>query len=156
MIQRKQSVFLFLAVIFLSGLAFLPMASFLGDRGALVLYVYQLVSKVPDTPAPFGSLFLLPLLSLVVVPAFVSLVTIFMFKNRRRQMMMVRLVIFLLIVEIGLFFLYYVNSLEEATGGLITPELGIYLIPAALLFLFLALRGIIADEKLIRSADRLR
>jgi len=156
MIQRKQSVFLFLAVILLAGLAFLPMASFLGDRGALVLYVYQLVNMVPDTSLPFGSLFLLPLLALVVISAFVSFVSIFMFKNRKRQMMMVRLVIFLLIVEVGLFFLYYVNVLEEATGALIHAELGIYLIPGALLFLFLALRGIIADEKLIRSADRLR
>jgi len=156
MIQRKQSIFLFLAVILLAGLAFLPLASFLGDRGALVLYVYQLVNMVPDTTPPFGSLFLLPLLSLVVISAFVSFVTIFMFKNRKRQMMMVRMVIFLLIVEIGLFFLYYVNAMEDATGALITPELGIYLIPAALLFLFLALRGIVADEKLIRSADRLR
>ena len=156
MIQRKQSVFLFLAVIFLSGLAFLPLATFLGDKNSLVLYVYQLVSMVPDMPAPFESIYLLPLLSLIVVPGFVTLVTIFMFKNRKRQVMMIRLSIFLLIVEIGVFFLYYVNSLEEATGGLISPELGIYLIPVALLFLFLALRGVIADERLIRSSERLR
>lgn len=156
MIQRKQSVFLFLAIVFLSGLAFLPLATFLGDKNSLVLYVYQLVSMVPDFPPPFESIFLLPLLSLVVIPGFLIFVTIFMFKNRKRQMMMIRLSIFLLVVEIGLFFLYYVNSLEEATGGLITPELGIYLIPVALLFLFLALRGVIADERLIRSSERLR
>jgi hypothetical protein len=156
MIQRKQSVFLFLAIVFLSGLAFLPLATFLGDKNSLVLYVYQLVSMVPDLPPPFESIFLLPLLSLVVIPGFLIFVTIFMFKNRKRQMMMIRLSIFLLVVEIGLFFLYYVNSLEEATGGLITPELGIYLIPVALLFLFLALRGVIADERLIRSSERLR
>ncbi|PIY30592.1 MAG: hypothetical protein COZ08_12035 [Bacteroidetes bacterium CG_4_10_14_3_um_filter_42_6] len=31
-----------------------------------------------------------------------------------------------------------------------------YLIPLALVFLFLAMRGIVADERLVRSSERLR
>lgn len=156
MIQRKQSLFLFFAVISLVGLVFLPLANFFGEKGSWVLYTFYMESKVPDAVSAFGPYFLLPLLSIIVVVAFIALVAIFMFKNRKRQMMLVRFAIFMLIVEVGIFFLYYVNELEEATGGLVSPELGIYLIPLALIWLFLALRGIIADEKLIRSADRLR
>ena len=156
MIQRKQSVFLFLSFISLAGLAFLPLANFLGDQDSLVMYVYQIVSKVPDSIPPFGSLFLLPLLSIVIIAATLSFGAIFMFKNRSRQLMVVRLMIFLLIVFIGLFFLYYVNALEETSGGLIEPEYGMYLIPLALVFLFLAMRGIVADERLVRSSERLR
>ncbi|MDP2723365.1 MAG: DUF4293 domain-containing protein [Bacteroidales bacterium] len=156
MIQRKQSVFLLLSVISLAGLAFLPLASFFGDQDSLVMYVFQIVSKVPDSIPDFGALFLMPLLAIVVITAILSFAAIFMFKNRARQLMVVRLLIFLLVVAIGLFFLYYVNALETASGGLIATELGIYLIPVALIFLFLAMRGIIADEKLVRSSDRLR
>ena len=156
MIQRKQSLFLLCAVISLAGLAFLPVASFIGEKNSLVMYVYQVVSLVPDTPAMFGPLFLLPLLAILLISAITSLVTIFLYKNRIRQIRLVRLMVFLLVLAIGLFFLYYNNALEEATGGTITPELGIYLIPVAVLFLFLALRGIIADERLIRSSERLR
>ena len=156
MIQRKQSVFLFLSFISLAGLAFLPLANFLGDQDSLVMYVYQIVSKVPDSIPPFSSLFLLPLLSIVIIAATLSFGAIFMFKNRSRQLMVVRLMIFLLIVFIGLFFLYYVNALEEISGGLIETEYGMYLIPLALVFLFLAMRGIVADERLVRSSERLR
>ncbi len=156
MIQRKQTLFLFFAVLSLAGLIFLPIASFIGEKDSLVLYVYKLVSLVPDSVTAFGSLFLLPLLSIVIVTAITSFGAIFMFKNRILQMRIVRLMVFLLIVAIGLFFLYYTNALEEASGGKITPELGIYLIPVSILFLFFALRGIIADERLIRSSERLR
>ncbi|PIY30593.1 MAG: hypothetical protein COZ08_12040, partial [Bacteroidetes bacterium CG_4_10_14_3_um_filter_42_6] len=95
MIQRKQSVFLFLSFISLAGLAFLPLANFLGDQDSLVMYVYQIVSKVPDSIPPFSSLFLLPLLSIVIIAATLSFGAIFMFKNRSRQLMVVRLMIFL-------------------------------------------------------------
>ncbi|MFA5417607.1 MAG: DUF4293 domain-containing protein [Bacteroidales bacterium] len=156
MIQRIQSVFLFFSVISLAGLAFLPLASFYGDQDSLVMYVFQIVSKVPDSTPEFGPMFLMPLLTIVLVAAILSFGAIFMFKNRARQLMIVRLSIFLLVVAIGLFFLYYVNALETASGGLIATELGLYLVPVALLFLFLAMRGIIADEKLIRSSERLR
>lgn len=156
MIQRKQSLFLFFAVLSLAGLAILPLASFFGDQDSLIMYVYQIVSLVPDSNPDFGSLFLLPLLAVVLITVFGSFSAIFMFKNRKRQLMVVRLMIFLLIVAVGLFFLYYANALEQASGGLIVPELGVYLIPVALILLFLAMRGIIADEKLIRSSERLR
>jgi len=156
MIQRKQSLFLLLAVASLVGLAFLPIASFIGEKDSLVMYVYKVVSLVPDSPTVFSSMFLLPLLAIVLVTAITSFGTIFMYKNRIRQIRMVRLMVFLLVVAIGLFFLYYTSAMEEATAGTITPELGIYLIPVSILLLFLALRGIIADERLIRSSERLR
>jgi hypothetical protein len=57
---------------------------------------------------------------------------------------------------IGSFFFYYVNVLEKASGGVTQYEIGSYMPLVAFVFYILSYRGIMSDEKLIRSADRLR
>jgi hypothetical protein len=54
------------------------------------------------------------------------------------------------------FFFYYVNALEASTGALAIYEVGTYLLLAPFVFFVLAYRGIISDEKLIRSSESLR
>ncbi len=76
----------------------------------------------------------------------------------------------LLLFYIGIYFFYYLDILEEQSGSLASYEYGveipgigmqiptvIFIIPlVSAALLFMASRGIISDEKLIRSADRLR
>jgi hypothetical protein len=73
-------------------------------------------------------------------------------------MKVVRLAILLEIVLIALIFFIYAKIIE--TNLMVSPEYldeaGIYFPLIALIFLILANRSILKDEKLVRSIDRLR
>jgi len=170
MIQRKQSVYLFLAATILSVAYFFPLSAFIGESDSLVLYVYRVISLVPDSQVPLSPYFILPLFTIVSLVVIMSLVTIFLFKNRRIQLILVRFMLLLLLVFIGVYFFYYVDVLSTLSGGIASYPNGIvipsteiqiptivFLIPlASAVLLFMASRGIISDEKLVRSTDRLR
>ena len=156
MIQRKQTVFLLLSAIALGLLFYFPLATFIGDKDSLILYVYKIVSLVPDHAPDVPTYFLMPLLSLNILMILLSVVTVFMFKNRLRQLNFVRINLILLLIMIAVFFFYDVNVLEEVSGGVVQYETGAYFPLIAFIFFILAYRGIMSDERLIRSADRLR
>lgn len=157
MIQRIQSVYLLLVVVSLGAMFFFPLASFIGgDKDQLILHIYQLVSEVPDSQPDVPIYFIYPNLVLASLSLIISLLSIFLFKNRKKQMIMVRLVVILILGLIGTFFFYYAVKLEEISGIAANYEIGSYMPLIAFVFLVLAYRGIMNDEKLIRSADRLR
>jgi hypothetical protein len=156
MIQRKQSVFLFLAAVSLSVLFFLPLAKFIGDSDSLVLYVYGLESLVPDHSPDFPQLLIYLLAFIVVAMILLAIAIIFLYENRKRQLSLLKIAIILNLVLIASFFFYFVNELENVAGGLVSYEAGTYFPLVSLVFFILANRAIIADEKLIRSSDRLR
>jgi peptidoglycan/LPS O-acetylase OafA/YrhL len=157
MIQRIQSVYLFLVVVSLGAMFFFPLASFIGgDKDQLIFYVYKLVSEVPDSSPDVPSWFVLPNLALTSLSLLISLTAIFMYKNRKLQIKMVRLVVILILGQIAAFFFYYATTLENASGILPEYEVGAYMPLIAFVFLILAYRGIQSDEKLIRSSERLR
>ncbi|MCB2207859.1 MAG: DUF4293 domain-containing protein [Bacteroidetes bacterium] len=156
MIQRKQTIFLLLSAIALGLLHYFPLASFIGDKDSLVMYIYQVVSLVPDQVSALPDYFIFPILAVNSMIILLTILTIFLFKNRRMQLNLLRFSLILLLIMIGSFFFYYVNILEKATGGLTHYEIGSYMPLVAFVFYILAYRGIMSDEKLVRSADRLR
>ena len=156
MIQRIQTLYLFLAALALAALSYFPLASFIGDKDSLVLYAYKLISLVPDKIPGVTSFFMLPILGITGLVLVFTIVTIFLYKKRNIQLNILRISGLLLLVLIGLFFFYYVDVLEDISGGLTEYEIGAYLPVTAFLFIFLAVRGIISDVKFLRSADRLR
>jgi hypothetical protein len=79
-----------------------------------------------------------------------------MYKNLGGQLRLVRLTILFNLVLIGLMFFYYAEELKVKTAVEADYDLGVFLPLIALVFLFLAMRGIKHDIKLLRSADRLR
>ena len=155
MIQRIQSLFLFL--VFVSGLAtfFFPIASFWGS-----MYVIKLsalgVEEQFQYDAEWPNTILLPVVMGLI--SFLAFVTIFLYKRRMVQVRLIRFNLLLNIVYLGLIFFYYVPELEALTqtNADYISEPGIYLPIASVIFLILANRFIMKDEKLIRSADRLR
>lgn len=157
MIQRKQSLFLLGAVAALVALFFFPLAKFIGDVDSLLLYIYKLESLIPDQIPTFPAILVLLLAFMVLLILLISIVSIFMYKNRKLQIFFVKTGIAINLIFIAAFFFYYVNELENYTGsGTVIYEVGTYLLLLPFVFLILALRGIVSDEKLIRSADRLR
>lgn len=158
MIQRVQSIYLLLASIALIVLFFLPVASFLSEISYSHLYVTHLKPLTPGAEPIVNSKKIMPLGILVGITALISFLTIFMYKRRTVQSKIVRILILFVVVILGLIFFAYgpmisrlTNSEAEYTNGY-----GLYLILLAFIMLFLANRGIVRDEKLVRSADRLR
>ena len=79
-----------------------------------------------------------------------ALIVIFLYKNRKLQF---RLTILALLLSLLNIFLYYRETLAYTEGNYTITAILTLLIP---IFLFFASRGIYKDEKLIKSADRLR
>ncbi len=170
MIQRKQSIFLLLAGMLMMVTFFVPLASFIGESNSYVLYIYQVVSMVPGMETGLSPYFILPLLTIVSLLVLFSFVTIFLYKKRRSQLLLVRFMLLLVLVYFGLYFFHYMDVLENMSGGYASYEYGIsipgsliqiptvvFIIPlVTALLLFMASRGILNDEKLVNSMDRLR
>lgn len=87
---------------------------------------------------------------LSVIAGALAVATIFLYKNRKLQLKLIYLGIFLTAVLITMYFL----EMGNFTGGTIALWSIFYF--GILIFYILAARGVLKDEKLIRSMDRLR
>jgi hypothetical protein len=136
MLQRIQTVYLLMAVIIASGL----------------IFVFNLWTT-KDGITIFAKDELL-YLGLFLGSALLSLISIFMFKNRKSQFILGRLNIILNFILLGLF-VYQSLSLSGETK---VSEKGIgMLLPVfSIVFLALANKAIKKDEDLVKSVDRLR
>ncbi|MCF8232689.1 MAG: DUF4293 domain-containing protein [Bacteroidales bacterium] len=161
MIQRVQTIFLFLSGVAIILMAFFPIAVFTDAVSAeantkyMVFTVFEVSNEVG--PDPFSLWFNLPLILLVAAVAVISIATIFLYKNRPLQMKMTQTGIFLnIIMVVGILF-FYIDQIEKVTGTMAHyDDIGIYLPLISLVFLILANRFIRKDEKRVRSVDRLR
>ncbi len=93
-------------------------------------------------------------LGLFLASAFLSLVTIFRYKNRKSQFVLGRLNIILNFILLGLFVYQSLNLSGEADVS--EKGIGILLPIFSIVFLVLANKAIKKDEDLVKSVDRLR
>ncbi len=112
------------------------------------------VDTVVDTPSHLGVTGNYPLLLIAIVITILPLITIFMYKERKRQIAMtaVSLIGTLSFIAMAL---NYISRITPA------PLNGSYYIGSVLpcvsvVFLIMALLGIRKDDKLVKSMDRLR
>lgn len=133
-IQRWQSVLLLISAIFVALAGILPYA--VTANGVDVCAV--------QTPV---------LLCVDILVALLLLIDIFLYRNLRYQMKVTRLALGLIVVLEAAIAAYTCAGLESATisiiGGIVMPVL-------ALISAFVALRLMLRDYRLLRSADRLR
>ncbi len=144
MIQRIQTIFLFLAAASFGGLFGLPFAK--SDVSMAGLFEDQ-VYNVFDNPILIG---------LVALGILLSIVAIFMFKNRKSQVKIVYGVITLAILTIIVAILLVFQDSESDISGNIQEGMGLGLPIFSIIFGFLANRFIKKDDKLVKSMDRLR
>lgn len=149
MIQRIQSLYLFLttilAVLFLSG----TILEFSSPAGPSIMTAFKIDESVPGS-----GLYIIMTILLFAVPL-LSLAIIFMYKNRKNQLRLTSLLILLIILLIvcTAFFAYsIVQSRDAVLLSWYKAILPLLMLIAALL----AYRGIKKDENLVRSYDRLR
>lgn len=150
MIQRIQSIWLFLATLTLALMIFLPLVTREVNHIQATIHTSGLFIGNP----PLKSEGFLPLLITNVAVAVMCLMNIFNFKRRSLQK---RIIIFT-IAAIGGFAFWCSIYAKKIPGGLDGASFGVgaYLPALAILFCVLAIFGINKDERLIRSAERLR
>ncbi|MCB4800166.1 DUF4293 domain-containing protein [Neotamlana laminarinivorans] len=93
-------------------------------------------------------------LALFLGSAILSVISIFMFKNRKTQFMLGRLNIILNFILLG-FFVYQSLSISGETA-VSKKGIGMLLPIISIVFLALANKAIKKDEDLVKSVDRLR
>jgi len=145
MIQRLQSIFLLLSGASLGGTFALPYA----DSATPIpetLFADQFYTNSDNTA----------LMVLIGLAALLAVAAIFVYSNRKLQRQLSWGSIALTVGAIA-FGVYYFMSQGAAMGSVVVDEEPGAILPiAAIVFDFLAIRYINKDEKLVRSADRLR
>lgn len=146
MIQRIQSIFLFLTAV-AGGLMFaVPIASIETNAPESALFkdrVYELQDN-PILMVMFGLVGLL------------ALVSIFQFKNRSRQLTLNRILIILNLLGVALALFLFMQDSPNIPTDNISEGFGIFLPVLGFIFVFLANRFIKKDDNLVKSMDRLR
>ncbi len=146
MIQRKQSIFIGLTIVFSFLLFLLPVSVYTIDNVNV-----NLNSNPFQQLEPTGWAYLV----LVFNVSFflLSILALFSFKNRKKQIKLCGYTIIssiLLLIGFLAFPLVQSNSAEKHLSW------SICLIPISIIFLLIAIRLIKQDEELVRSADRIR
>ena len=147
MIQRIQTVFLFLSAVFAGILFFVPIAYYNVGTDVLDFSIFG-VENISNAWL---------LLMLTILMLIVPFVTIFMYKKRELQLKLSSLNVFLNAVFCGLVFLYYVDSIQSIfSSDTISYSFGAYIPLINMVLSILAMRWIKKDIELIKSVDRLR
>lgn len=150
MLQRKQSLWLMLSACVLGLTYFIPF----GVKMLSSVGTEQIVS----TPLYNYSFF--PIMVLTLLGMLLPVITIFLFKNRSLQM---RLIIISMGLQGAALVSMVLKCIDKTDGnkfvfGMLGSQLYIGLaIPLiSLILLYMAYHGVHSDEKLVKSADRMR
>jgi uncharacterized membrane protein len=146
MIQRKQTLFLLIAFILTVICMCCQVGTLVGDMSSVKLFNLWVVDE-----AGRHSFASWPLLALLILSALLSLATIFMYKKRKQQALMCVLYMLLL-----LSWYIVLAVLPQSLGGSLVLEWPAVLPAFSIILGFMARKGILADEKLVRSLDRIR
>ncbi|MCR4993788.1 MAG: DUF4293 domain-containing protein [Bacteroidales bacterium] len=171
MIQRIQTLYLALAVALCTACLCLPLGTFVNDGGELTGTLYNLwvhlpsqvgdTLQVPDAPLlareAAGSHSFTPwaLFALLLLATVGMAFSIFIYRTRLVQSRLVMLCCILLVGWYAVYgcFAYLLSTRYEAA---FTPEVWAAFPAVACILAYLAFRGILKDEALVRSLDRLR
>ena len=129
MIQRVQSIYLLFSIIFMIAITyFLPVL--ISEEGELFFTHHNIYAHIT-----------------ILASSFLLFYSIFLFKNRKKQLLFNQISKFLL--SATFFILFF-------TKGELFPERGMFIFIIPYVLILLANRFIKKDEKLVQSADRIR
>ena len=163
MIQRIQSLYLFISAIATGLVMFLPLYTAKFD--VATLHVDYAKAELVSEGSTLESLEHLYVMIIVLLTVGLSLATIFLFKNRPTQMKLARLASLLnTALLVAILFLAVdggknmVNVKALANGGEVMGQYGVgaFLPIIGMILCFLAGIAIMKDEAMVRSANRLR
>ena len=152
MIQRIQTVYLFIASLLVALTGWMPMAEM--ARGT---EVFRFTAKgIFDTATQQLVINGWPLLVMAIIICALQMVTIFLYKKR---MLQIRISTFNLILMIGFIGVswFFIHSSKKTMGEFVYAFKAAISFPlVAAILNYLAIRAIGRDEALVRSVDRIR
>ena len=154
MIQRKQTIFLFLAFVTTIVCLCLPLGSIELQGMGVEPVLYNMALAQPDNNGVNYDFFYAPMAALLVLAAILEITAIFLYKNRKRQARFCSFAIALIFVWLLLFAYYKYFDLTEV--GQLRQSIAVSFPFLSAVFDYLAFKGIRADERLVRAADRIR
>lgn len=151
MIQRIQSLYMLVSTILGVVCLSLPLGKFFSESGEQYATLYNLWVHTCDKDLySFAPWALFALLLLVTVLTFLN---IFLFRQRALQM---RILVFCIILIVGYYAWLAVFAFVSNGALSFKPSVTAALPFVCIVLDYLAFRGILKDEMLIRSLDRLR
>lgn len=157
MIQRIQTIYLLVAIAINAFIYSLTLATFNYESLSNVFSMFGLLDR--ETGEMLFENWLIPVLSISSI--LVSLLAIFLFKKRSLQVKTAQLALFFQTAFVASIF-YFVDQVSSKLATTANFEVGVvyetgsWLALFPFIFLFLAIKAIKKDEKLIRAADRIR
>ena len=152
MIQRKQTVFLLLAIFASLAALCLPLGTLRPEKLCVdsVIYCMWIQNGNGGT-----SLAPMPLFFILAASVTVSAVTIFLYKNRKLQ---IRLCSYNILLTVIWYITYAVIAYTTInnTGESLKVSFASVLPLVSLILIYMGRKGVKADEALIRAAERIR
>ena len=157
MIQRIQTVWLFLASLTLLLLFVFPYAQYSDSMGITYSLKITGLYKMVAGDSIVAESYILQTITTVILSIF-PLYILINYKIRKKQKQLIYVMFIFTLLFGGWLYFSTKTAIESINQqvGIGTLALGTLVIPVTLVFLFLALKGISNDDKLIKSADRLR
>lgn len=154
MIQRVQSIYLFLVLVVAAVLIFFPITTFHAGETMFQMNIMGF-TNTHNLGFELPNVMIIGILTALL--GVLSLFTIFQFKNRKLQM---KLNMVCMLVNFGLLgAIFILSDRVAALGGvddIFSYNIVAYFPIASVLLLILANRNIRADEKLLMKSERLR
>lgn len=152
MIQRIQSIFLSLVIAASITIFFYPIARFYSGNIYCQFDILK-ISSISVNKINFPST--LPFILMVIAIGLLSIITLFLYKNRPIQIKLCKINILINILLIIMVF-FYADNISKIIKVEADYKIGAYLPLVSLVFLILSNWAIRKDEKLVKSQDRLR
>lgn len=145
MIQRIQTIYLLLTAISFAVLFALPFA--VSSKPAISFF----------SDSTFNVLDHVALAGLAIAGGFLTLITIFLYKNRNLQIKLGYLIIVMWIALAGLAaYWLYITMKQLPSEVSVVNQAGLFIPAGGILFILLALFSIRKDNKIVKSMHRLR
>ncbi len=148
MIQRKQTLFL-LGVVIIAIAQF-----FITFQNIVIANDYLPICLIPGCNSDIINTNIYFPIAFNIIILLLSVVIIFLFKNRVLQYKLSNLLVVFNMFLLGLFFL--LSFLKEGQTGTVSFQFGAFLPILSAVFAYLAAHFIKKDEQLVRNADRIR
>ncbi|GAA4099068.1 DUF4293 domain-containing protein [Mucilaginibacter panaciglaebae] len=155
MIQRIQTLYLLFAGLVIAGLFVFPLVHGVYVNGQPETITVTGVFKDVNGQATHTEVFI-PLIIATAFVALLPLTVIFFYKNRRKQINMCYGLVLVIIAYSYWLSQTVKNAIDGAYLNMSNYGIGIILVSLSLLLIVIAQKSIQKDEKLVRSADRLR
>jgi len=144
MLQRIQTLYILVTILLSGGIVFL--VSFWTNNNGKEIFLLDLINESDWTLNSLPVAF--------VISSIMSLISIFLYKNRKKQIVLNRFNIVVNFYLLGI--IVYQSLMISGESKISEKGIGLFIPVLIIVFLVLANKSIIKDDKLVKSVDRLR